>query len=321
LSTEVAATARARARPEKGHVSIPPDLFAAVPRDRFDVPGTSRGLSDIVRWHFLLRLLVRTGVTTRYRNSVLGWTWSYVRPAAQFLVFWVVLGLFLQLERGIPNYAIYLFSGIVIINLFNEAFKNATTSIVGNAPLVRKVYLPRQLFGVSAVIVAFVHFLPQVALLLIVCVVLGWVTQVSLVGVAAILAAVVLVMTLAFGLGLFFGALNVRFRDAENIVELLLLLVTWASPVLYFWTMVRDVLPAWATELYLLNPITQAVELFHFAFWRPVTQGQNPDAVASLPLPPDLALNSLWAFLICLGTVVLGQLVFRRLEGRFAQDL
>ena len=69
----------------------------------FDVPGKAGGLLDVFRWHYLLQLLVRTGVTTRYRNSVLGWTWSYVRPAAQFLVFWVVLGLFLQLETGHPE--------------------------------------------------------------------------------------------------------------------------------------------------------------------------------------------------------------------------
>lgn len=311
-----------RARIAADEVSDVPhqrDIFERVPRSEFDVPGKAGGLLDVFRWHYLLRLLVRTGVTTRYRNSVLGWTWSYVRPAAQFLVFWVVLGLFLNLERGIPNYAVYLFSGIVVINLFSESFKNATTSIVGNAPLVRKVYLPRQLFAVSAVIVAFVHFLPQVGLLIVVCLLLGWIMQISILSVAAIVAGVVIVMLFALGLGLLFGAMNVRYRDAENIVELLLLLATWASPVLYSWTMVRDALeqlgwPSWFLEIYLLNPITQAVELFHFAFWKPVT-------TTTLELPPDLAINTLWTFLISVAVLLVGQAVFRRLEGRFAQDL
>ncbi len=215
------------------------DFFVSVPRSQFETPGKSHGLIDVVRWRYLLRLLVRTGVTTRYRNSVLGWVWSYVRPAAQFLVFWIVLGVFMNLDR-VPNYAVYLFSGIVVINLFSEGFKNATTSIVGNAALVRKVFLPRQLFAVSAVLVSFVHFLPQVALLLLVCLLMGWAAHVSVLGVIAILAGMAIVMVFALGLGLFFGALNVRFRDAENIVELMLLLATWASPVLYAWTMVED---------------------------------------------------------------------------------
>lgn len=296
------------------------DLFAGVPRSAFDVPGKSRGLIDVVRWRYLLRLLVRTGVTTRYRNSVLGWTWSYVRPAAQFIVFWVVLGLFMNMDRGIPNYAVYLFSGIVVINLFSEAFKNATTSIVGNAPLVRKVFLPRQLFAVSAVIVAFVHFLPQVGLLLLVCLIMGWVVNISFMSVLAVFAAMIIVMIFALGLGLFFGAINVRFRDAENIVELMLLLATWASPVLYSWTQVQEAVvkilewPQWVLEIYMLNPITQGVELFHYAFWRPVTSD-------ALTIPPGLAWNTLWTFLIAVGTLLIGQLVFRRLEGRFAQDL
>jgi len=292
------------------------ELFSVVPRNQFQVPGRSRGLLDVFRWSYLLRLLVRTGVTTRYRNSVLGWTWSYVRPAAQFLVFFVVLGVFLTLNRGIDNYAIYLFSGIIVINLFSEAFKNATTSIVNNAPLVRKVYLPRQLFAVASVIVAFVHFLPQVTLLLVVCLFFGWIGGISVLSILAILAGILLTATFALGLGLFFGAVNVRYRDAENIVELLLLLATWASPVLYSWTMVRDAFAdvPWLIDLYLLNPITQAVELFHFAFWYPISE---PD----LPLPPMLGINTLWTFLIAIATLVIGQTVFRRLEGRFAQDL
>lgn len=306
------------------------DLFARVPRSDFDIPGRSHGLIDVIRWRYLLRLLVRTGVTTRYRNSVLGWVWSYVRPAAQFLVFWVVLGIFMNLDR-VPNYAVYLFSGIVVINLFSEGFKNATTSIVGNAPLVRKVFLPRQLFAVSAVLVSFVHFLPQAGLLLLVALLMGWATHISILSILAMLAGMAIVMVFSLGLGLYFGAVNVRFRDAENIVELLLLLATWASPVLYAWTMVEDAVvgklgwPSWLVDLYMLNPITQGVELFHYAFWRPASEGVVSAAGYAgdplPPLPPDLAMNTLWTALIAVATLWLGQLVFRRLEGKFAQDL
>lgn len=314
-----------------GPVTDTRDPFTNVPRSEFDTPGKSHGMVDVVRWRYLLTLLVRTGVTTRYRNSMLGWTWSYVRPAAQFLVFWVVLGIFMNLDREVPNYAVYLFSGIVVVNLFSEGFKNATTSIVGNAPLVRKVFLPRQLFAVSAVIVSFVHFLPQVGLLLLVSLLMGWALHISIVAVLAIFAAMVIVLIFSLGLGLFFGAINVRYRDAENIVELFLLLATWTSPVLYSWTMVQDAVvdklhwPSWLVEVYMLNPLTQGVELFHYAFWRPATEamvsGAGYDGYQMMAIPPGLAWNTLWTFLIALATLFIGQLVFRRLEGRFAQDL
>ncbi|MBY6060654.1 ABC transporter permease [Microbacterium esteraromaticum] len=301
-----------------------------MPRSDFDTPGKSHGLIDVVRWRYLLRLLVRTGVTTRYRNSVLGWLWSYVRPAAQFLVFWIVLGIFMDLDR-VPNYAVYLFSGIVVINLFSEGFKNATTSIVGNAALVRKVFLPRQLFAVSAVLVSLVHFLPQVGLLLFVCLLMGWAAHITVLGALAALAGIAIVMVFSLGLGLLFGAVNVRFRDAENIVELFLLLATWASPVLYSWTMVQAAIvdklqwPHWLLEVYLLNPITQGVQLFHYAFWRPATQelvnASKYIGDPLMPLSPNFGINTLWTALIAVATLLLGQMAFRRLEGKFAQDL
>lgn len=277
----------------------------------FVVPGRSRGIIDVFRFRYLLRLLVRKGILTRYHGSVLGWTWSYVKPAAQFLVFYFVFGIFLDLNRGIPAFPIYLFSGIIVINLFTEAFSNATKSIVDNAPLVKKIYLPRELFPAAAVIVAFVHFLPQLAILTVVCVFVGWVP--SLVGIAGILTGAFIIIVLATGLGLLFGAVNVSFRDAQNFVELILLFATWTSPVLYSWTMVRDVVEPWVLELYMLNPITSAVELFHEGFWAPLVDVADR--------PPMLWINAMLGLGLSLVLLFVGQLVFRRLEGRFAQDL
>lgn len=278
----------------------------------FSTPGTGRGLLDVVSYRYLLRLLVRKGILTRYHGSVLGWTWSYVKPAAQFVTFYLVMGVFLDLNRGIDNFAIYLFSGIVVVNLFSEAFGNATKSIVDNAPLVKKIYLPRELFPIAAVFVAFVHFLPQLAVLVIAAIATGW--QPSFVQVAGGLLAIVIILSISTGLGLLFGAINVSFRDAQNVVELILLFATWTSPVLYSWTMVRDATPTWLFELYMLNPLTAAVELFHDAFWVSTTSG-------SAERPDNLAVLALVALMASLITLLVGQLVFRKLEGRFAQDL
>lgn len=284
----------------------------AVDLSGFRIPGQGRGLLEAFRWRFLLKLLVRKETATRYRNSALGWLWSYVRPAAQFLVFYLVLGVFLKMNNGVENFALYLFSGIILINFFSEGFSNATKALVDNAHLVKKIYMPRELFPVAAVVVSFVHFLPQALLLLLICLFFGWLPAPAFIG-AAILA-VVIIGLFATGLGLFFGALNVPYRDAQNFVELILLFATWASPILYSWTMVRDAVASWIFSLYLLNPITIAVELFHFAFWSPVTIGSHP------PLP-DLWLHALLAVLVAASVLVVGQIVFRTLEPRFAQDL
>ena len=278
----------------------------------FHTPGRGRGIFDVFYWRYLLGLLVRKGTQTRYRNSVLGWTWSYVKPAAQFSVYYLVMGVFLQFHRDIENFAVYLFSGIVIVNFFNEAFGNATRAITENRALVKKIYLPRELFPIAAVISAFIHFLPQGAILLVVCVLLGWTPTFS--GLAMIVAAVAIISLISLGLGLFFGALNVVYRDAQNFVEIIQVFSTWSVPVLYTYQMVQSQTPGWFFHVYMANPLAAAVELFHQAMWRPT-------ADAPFAAPDGLMTNGLIALGLCAFFLILGQWVFRRLERRFAQDL
>jgi len=275
-------------------------------------PGASRGLIDVFRRRYLLSLLIRKEVQVRYRGSVLGWLWSYVKPTAQFIVFFLALGVFLRLNATMEMYPIYLFSGLIVINFFNESFSNGTRSIVDNGSLIKKIYLPREMFPVSSTIVAFVNFLPQLLVTIVVCLFVGWHPEpLQLIGVVV---GIVIIAVLATGLGMLFGAINVSFRDSQNFVELIVLIVTWASPVLYPWTTVRNVAPDWLLQIYLANPVTVAVELFHAGLWFPTTSGA-PE------LPPDLFLRAGIGLLIAFAVLVLGQLVFRRLEGRFAQDL
>ena len=275
-------------------------------------PGVGGGLLDVFRWRFLLSLLVRKELKIRYRGSVLGLLWSYVKPGLQFLVFYVALGIFLAVNKGIPAYAVYLFAGIVAINFFNEIFGNATRSVVLNADLVKKIYLPRELFPTSMIFVALAHLLPQLVILVIGALTFDW--RPGPLNLLAGLLAVVIVGILSLGLGLMFSAVNVLFRDAENIVDLMLMVATWASPVLYTWDKVRDNLPNWLWIIYQLNPITPAVELMHYCFWYPATD-------QSTPLPPNMWVWAGVAVLSSVGALVLGQLVFARLSGRFAQEL
>ena len=287
-----------------------------VPAEDLIKPGRGRGLLDVYANRFLLKLLVRKEIKIRYRGSALGLLWSYVKPLMQFLIYFVALGIFLNLQHGTPNYAIYLFSGIVFVNFFTESLGNATRSIVDNRDLIRKIYLPRELFPVATVWVSAAHFLPQVAVLVGACLIAGWAP--SLIQLLVVIVAFVMVAILATGLGLLFGAANVYFRDSENIVDMILMIVTWASPVLYVWTMVERVMGPWFW-IYMLNPLTVGVEIFHWAFWYPTLE---PDQIPFAPLPPDLV--TFWlpvAIGISLLVLFVGQLVFRKLSIHFAQEL
>lgn len=280
-------------------------------------PGQGHGLFDVLRERYLLKLLVRKELRVRYQASFLGLAWSYVKPAVQFCVFYFAMGEFLRLKNSLPPYAVYLFSGIVVVNLFSEVFGNATRSVVGNAPLVNKIYLPRELFPVSSVFVALVHFVPQLIVLILGGLVAGW--RPGPMEIVAALLGIGIILTFSLGLGLAFGAINVAYRDIENIVDLILMVAVWFSPVLYPISTVRDSLGAgsWLMRLYEANPITIAVELFHRAFWWPET---TPEIQATSVLD-HLMWHGVGAFGFCLVLLVFGDWLFHRLSKTFAQEL
>lgn len=279
---------------------------------QLEEPGRSRGLLDVFGRRHLLSLIVRKEIQIRYRGSIFGWLWSYVKPLVQFLVFYIALGVFLNLNKSIDFYPIYMLSGITIVTFFNEAFSNGTKSLVDNAPLIKKIYLPREMFPVSSMLVALVNTLPQIVVVVVIAIFFGWAP--SALQLAAILVGVVIVALLSTGLGMLFGSVNVTFRDAQSFVEIIVMCAVWASPVMYHWDAVASKVPSWLFAIYCLNPLTPAVELFHYGIWFPL------DPRNAQPLP-DLWLYSGLALVSSLLFLFIGQYVFRRLEGRFAQDL
>ena len=277
------------------------------------VPGRSRGLLDVFRQRYLLKLLVNKELKVRYRGSILGLMWSYVKPAIQFAVFFFAMGMFLGLNRGLPNYAIYLFSGIIVINFFTEAIMNSTKAILENSGLIKKIYLPRELFPVASVWVGAIHFFPQLVVLLIVLLLVGWLpTGIDLL---FVLAAFVILFIFSLGIGMIFGSINVLFRDSEKLVEMLAMVATWVSPVLYFHAMVETALGSTWYFIYQLWPVTTAVEIFHYVFWLPTTDGSSPlpEGLLSFWLP----LSAVTALIV----LAIGQFVFHRISPRFAQEL
>ena len=282
---------------------------------RYVQPGKGKGLIGVAQQRYLLSLLLKKGVSTRYYGSALGWVWSYVRPTMQFFMYYLVIGTILGHGKTIPNFAVYLFSGIITINLFSEIMRNATASIISNKALVQKIYLPREIFPIAATGNAIVHYLPQAAVLIVVCFFFGW--TVGWIQIVAFVVGILILVIFTLGLGLFFGGLNVIYRDSKNVVDIILMFSTWASPVLYTFEMVKNVAPEWLYHFYMVNPVTTTVELMHTAFW-----SGTAEVIAADPArPPELWMNTAIGAGVAILTLLIGQLVFRRLEGRFAQNL
>ncbi len=203
-----------------------------------------------------------------------------------------------------------------------------TGSIVGNAGLIKKVYLPREMFPLASVGSALFNFGIQLVILTIATVVAGdFPTGTRWVYLPLSLAVV---LATALGWVLLLSALNVYLRDVQYLVEIVMMIMFWASPIAYSWGLVSGQVSSEALkQLYLTNPITIAIIGFQQTFWvagdgGPIPPNATPEQITLLtPQPvPDHLEARLWIWL-AVGIVftVIAQRVFARLQGNFAQEL
>ncbi len=283
-------------------------------------PSANAGLPEVFRRRYLLRLLVGKEIQARYSGSVLGLLWSYVMPLARFAMYYFVIGLVLQLHKEVPNFAIHLFCGLVFVHFFTETFNAGTHSIVRNKAIVRKMALPKEMFPVASMIVSAVHAFPQALVLVLASVLNGWRFEWVALG-AAVLGAAILAL-FATGVVLLFSALNVYFRDISQVVALLTIFAHWAVPMIYPYSRLAEsqLGGTWVQEVYLANPLAEAVLLLQRGLWVPTCLGQSactgPDA-----MPPDLFVRG--GIMLVAGVLfLLGcQWAFTRMESSFAERL
>ena len=147
-------------------------LRLAGPRNGF-FEGTMESIRDIWSRRELLDLLVRREITARYKDSILGFFWSLARPLTMLLVYYFAIGVFLGAARNTPDFAIFIFTGLTAWQLFSDIVIIGTGSIVGNAGLIKKVYVPRELFPLSVVGSALFNFAIQLSVLLAATALLG----------------------------------------------------------------------------------------------------------------------------------------------------
>jgi ABC-2 type transport system permease protein len=278
----------------------------------------------------LLVYLVRTEIKVKYKNSVLGLVWSMIAPAMTlaiyFIVFQVVLG------NHQPNFVIFLFSGLLIWNLFQLGVQTGTGVIVNNSGIVKKVSFPREILALAAVGSACVFFFFQSCVMVIFLIVLhnspDWTYMPLLV--LALFTGVVL----AGALAVLLSAINVYLRDTQHLIEVILTAWFWACPIVYaFQQNIGNKLgPKGLLWVYFLNPVTPLVLTFQrclYAQVSPVGPVKQPDGsvvneqIFVLPtwgpltyLELDLGVLAISAILF-----IIALRVFGRLEGNFAEEL
>jgi ABC-2 type transport system permease protein len=276
--------------------------------------GFAAAVADMWSYRELFGLLTRRELKARYKDSRLGFLWSLVRPLVMLLVYALVVGEFLGAARAIEDFAIYIFAGLAIYTLFSEILSAGTNSLVANAGLIKKVYLPREIFPLATIGPALFTLGIQLVILIIAALVVGTLSFGVHLGYAVL--AVVLMVVFGSALAVVLSAVNVYLRDIAYLVEVVLVLGMWASPILYALSMASDRFEsfglAWLTPIYTNSPVTLAVLGFQEAFWQP---GFSTQYVA------DLWQHMLIAIAISMVMAIGAQRVFSRLQGNFAQEL
>ena len=202
----------------------------------------------------LLNELVIRDIKTKYRRSVLGVLWTLLNPLLMMVVMSIVFSHFFG-KFNIENYPIYLLSGQVIFNFYSESTSMSMSSIINNAPLLKKVYIPKYMFVLSRTISGAINLLAAFAALIIVMFVMR--VELHYTALLSIIPMLCLVV-LSVGVGLILATLAVRFRDLVHLYSVFLTALMYLTPIIY----PVEFLPKWVSVIVKVNPLTSILTMF-----------------------------------------------------------
>lgn len=265
------------------------------------------------RRELFLNLTLRE-LRTKYKRSVLGWTWSLLNPLTTMIVYSMVFGVVLRVEppvgdpSGLHNFAMFLLCGLLPFNFLANSLNGGMASLIGNGNLVKKVWFPREILVAANTTSWLVSFLIELGVLAVVLLAFG---NVAFPWLPVVLVTVAIEMVFVLGLALMLAAAAVYFRDLEHLLGILLQVWFFSAPIVYPPSLVQKELneidsSGWLLRIYDLNPLVRFVEAFRDLFY-------------DLRMPPvgDLA----YLVVVAAATLAGGLWVFGRLEGRLAEEL
>jgi ABC-type polysaccharide/polyol phosphate export permease len=270
-------------------------------------------LSEIASRRELFVNLTLRELRSKYKRSVLGWTWSLLNPLSSLLIYGFVFALVFGVDAptgdpsGIKNFAMFLMCGLLPYNFLANGLNGGMTALIGNGNLVKKVYFPREILVASITASWVVSFLIELAVLAVALVFFG---NVVVLWVPVVLALVAIEIVFVLGLALMLSTAAVYFRDLQHLLGIILQVWFYSAPIVYPMSLVEapDVLgeTGWKITLYNLNPLVRFVEAFR-------------DVMYDMRFPP---LDHLaYLVLVSVASLLAGMAVFGRLEGKIAEEL
>jgi ABC-type polysaccharide/polyol phosphate export permease len=253
----------------------------------------------------LVENLILRDIKSRYKQSILGYAWAIFNPLVLALIYTLVGSVFMRQQAVGLAFAIHSYFGLLFWNLFSTGLATATEGLVSHLSLITKVYFPREVFPISAVLSKVVDF--AFGLVGIIPLLLFYKTVPSVSGLLLILPVLVIQLIFTMGLGLLLSCANLFYRDVRYLVQLTLSFWIYLVPNIY--TLDRIKAHSTLFPVYLLNPMAVFIEVSRRLVF--------PQTGPIEPLLPYLAL----ATVVSLVLFVVGFAVFKRYEPRFAESI
>lgn len=246
-----------------------------------------------IRYNFLIRQLVSRDFKTKYKRSALGMVWSFLNPLLTMGVQYIVFSKLFKSD--IPNYAVYLLTGIVFMNFFNEAVSMGMTSITGNASLIKKVYMPKYIYPIARVISALINFVIALIPLLLVMMITGLWPQPAL---FLLMFDIFCLLGFVTGMGLLLTTCMTFFQDTQFLWGVVSMMWMYVTPVFY----PESIIPAKLLTLYHMNPMYQYITFARIC----IIDGVSPEPMAYL-----------WCILSSAVVLLAGIVVFKKNQDKF----
>ena len=254
-------------------------------------------LDEIWAFRELIYFLAWRDVLVRYKQTVIGVLWALVRPFLTIVIFSIVFGRFAKVPTGTLPYSVLALAGLLPWQLFSSAFSESSSSVVGNSQLVSKVYFPRLIMPLSAIVASLADFLVALGML---AVLMAWFRVPVSATIFYMPLFLFLCLVIALGSGIWFAALYVRYRDIRHVIPFIVQLGLYISPVGF----PSSVVPERWRFLYSLNPMVGVIDGFRWSLFG----GRNPIYM------PGLAISIAVSIAILIG----GTYYFRNTERLFA---
>lgn len=256
----------------------------------------SLGLEELWRYRELIYFFIWRDIKVRYKQTILGGAWAIIQPFLTMLIFSVVFGRLARIPSDSVPYPIFAYTGLVPWMFFATGLTQSSTSLVGGANLVQKVYFPRLAFPVSKVLSGIVDFVLAFVMLI------GMMAYYHISPTLHVLWLpffFLLALTTALGFSIWFSAMHVQFRDVQYAVPFIVQAWMYATPIAYPSSLLSE---PWRT-VYAINPMVGVVEGFRWALL----------GTATAPGPMVFV-----SFLVSIAILVSGAFYFRRFEKTFA---